>query len=65
VDTWIQYKFLNPARSDTAFLEHWTKEKEKDEQYPFAKFNKHIEVLSYTEEEYKNAVNPLPQDPRK
>ena len=65
VDTWVQYKFTNPARSDTPFLHHWTKKRECDEQYPFAKFNKHIEVLSYTEEEYKNAVNNMNVDPRK
>ena len=33
--------------------------------YPFAKFNKCIDVILYTEEEYKNAVSQMGVDPRK
>lgn len=32
------------------------KEKEVDEVYPFARFNRKIEVLQYTDEEYQNAI---------
>ena len=40
-------------------LHHWTKQKETDEIYPFARFNRKVEVIRYTDEEYKKAVNIL------
>ena len=43
-------------------LSHWTKDKEKHEAYPFAKFNKTIEVLEYSEQEYKDIVALMPRD---
>jgi DNA methyltransferase 1-associated protein 1 len=38
------------------------KKSEVDEVYPFARFNKKIEALKYTDEEYKLAVAPLGND---
>ena len=35
---------------------HWMKEKETNEAYPFARFNKKPRVVNYTEEEYKKVV---------
>lgn len=32
------------------------KDKEKDEVYPFARFNRKVEVVQYTDEEYQKAV---------
>ena len=40
VDKWVQWHFVNPSRTDKPMLQHWTKDKEKLEPYPFAKFNK-------------------------
>jgi len=37
-------------------LGHWMKEEEKDEVYPFARFNRKVEVVQYTDEEYKKAI---------
>ena len=38
------------------------KKSELDEVYPFARFNRKIEVVKYTDEEYKNVVAPLNSD---
>lgn len=34
------------------------KDKEKEEVYPFARFNRKVEVIRYTEEEYDQAIEP-------
>jgi DNA methyltransferase 1-associated protein 1 len=62
VDPWIWNGFTNPAREDRLKLHHWTKEEEKDEVYPFARFNRKVEIIRYTEEEYDKVVAPLSND---
>jgi DNA methyltransferase 1-associated protein 1 len=52
VDKWVWHGFDNPARSDHLVLHHWTKVKETEEPYPFSRFNRKIEVIRYTDEEY-------------
>ena len=42
VDKWIYNAFTNPARGDDAVLHHWTKEKEANDAYAFARFNKRV-----------------------
>ena len=32
------------------------KDEEKDEVYPFARFNRKVEVVKYTDEEYQKAI---------
>lgn len=56
VDPWVWNAFINPARQDRLKLSHWTKEEERDEIYPFARFNRKVEVVRYTDEEYQKAV---------
>ena len=53
VDPWIWHGFKNPARSDEMTLHHWMKDLEKEEVYHFARFNRKVEVLHYTAEEYE------------
>ena len=62
VDKWELNPFTNPARGDELVLQHWTKEKEKDDVYPFSRFNKRSKVVTYTEEEYKKVVAPITSD---
>jgi len=38
------------------------KEKEKDDAYPFARFNKKVDLVKYTDEEYERVVKPLSKD---
>ena len=56
VDPWIWHGFTNPARKDVLMLHHWMKEEEKEEVYPFARFNRKVEVIQYTDEEYHKAI---------
>jgi len=56
VDPWLWHDFRNPAREDGLVLHHWMKEKEKDEAYPFARFNRKVEVVQYSDDEYRKAV---------
>jgi DNA methyltransferase 1-associated protein 1 len=41
---------------------HWMKQKEVNDPYPFARFNKKAKVVTYTEEEYKKVVQPMKSD---
>lgn len=59
VDKWVWHGFGNSARNDKLVLHHWTKQQETDEPYMFARFNKKVEVIRYTEEEYKQADEML------
>ncbi|KAI8088883.1 uncharacterized protein BX664DRAFT_358512 [Halteromyces radiatus] len=52
-ESWVQRPFLHPARTDTLVLHHWTKEPDQDmDDYHFAKFNRVIDIVDYTEEDY-------------
>ena len=59
VDKWIMQSFTNPARTDGAALSHWVKQKENNEVYPFARFNRKPQVITYTDDEYASIVKPL------
>ncbi|KAG2230385.1 hypothetical protein INT48_004196 [Thamnidium elegans] len=51
---WVLTPFLNPARTDGLVLQHWLKAEEaEDQEYPFAKFNKVIDIIEYTEDDYE------------
>ena len=41
---------------------HWMKEKETNDPYPFARFNKQPRVIRYEPEEYKKVVQPMTSD---
>jgi DNA methyltransferase 1-associated protein 1 len=62
VDKWVWADFDNPARKDSFKLYHWMKEKERDEVYPFSRFNRQAEVIRYTDDEYEKVVEPLSTD---
>jgi DNA methyltransferase 1-associated protein 1 len=54
--------FINPARADTLKLHHWMKEQETEEPYPFARFNRKMEVVRYADDEYERAIAPNDKD---
>lgn len=62
VDKWVWHHFINPAREDETKMFHWMKQKETQEPYPFARFNKKPRVVIYTDEEYKKVVKPMISD---
>lgn len=55
VSPWSKSQFKNAARNDDLILTHWTKGAQKvpiDQPYRFEAFNKHADVISYSDEEY-------------
>eukprot|EP00088_Acartia_fossae_P039544 TRINITY_DN4116_c0_g1_i5.p1 TRINITY_DN4116_c0_g1~~TRINITY_DN4116_c0_g1_i5.p1 ORF type:complete len:504 (-),score=121.45 TRINITY_DN4116_c0_g1_i5:512-2023(-) len=54
VRPWRWLPFTNPARKDNLVLHHWRRVMDGGKDYPFARFNKTIEVPTYTEVEYQH-----------
>lgn len=40
-------------------LTHWVKDKESDEPYQFARFNRKAEVVTYTDDEYTQVIERI------
>jgi len=60
---WIRKRFTNGARKDGMLFEHWGKVGETHDEYPFAKFNKRVQMVTYSNEEYEEhllGVQPPP-----
>ncbi|XP_065834656.1 DNA methyltransferase 1-associated protein 1-like [Oscarella lobularis] len=49
---WKWMPFKNPARKDSAVLYHWRRVADEGKSYPFANFNKTVDVPTYSDEEY-------------
>lgn len=52
VRKWEWTPFKNPARTDGAIFHHWRRVADDQKEYPFAKFNKQLNIVSYTINEY-------------
>ncbi|XP_032243096.1 DNA methyltransferase 1-associated protein 1 isoform X2 [Nematostella vectensis] len=57
VRPWKWVPFKNPARPDGAMLYHWRRGADEAKEYPFARFDKKVDVPTYTNEEYKMYLN--------
>ncbi|XP_066548554.1 DNA methyltransferase 1-associated protein 1 isoform X1 [Amia ocellicauda] len=53
VRPWKWMPFTNPARRDGAIFYHWRRMAEEGKDYPFARFNKTVQVPVYSEQEYQ------------
>ncbi|XP_038616206.1 DNA methyltransferase 1-associated protein 1 isoform X1 [Tachyglossus aculeatus] len=53
VRPWKWMPFTNPARKDGAMFYHWRRVAEEGKDYPFARFNKAVQVPVYSEQEYQ------------
>uniref|UniRef100_A0A8C5QXX9 DNA methyltransferase 1-associated protein 1 n=1 Tax=Leptobrachium leishanense TaxID=445787 RepID=A0A8C5QXX9_9ANUR len=53
VRPWKWMPFTNPARKDGAIFYHWRRASEEGKDYPFARFNKAVQVPMYSEQEYQ------------
>lgn len=53
VRKWKWKEFLNSARTDNANFYHWRLATDETIDYPFAKFNKKIQLPVYNDQEYK------------
>ncbi|EKX44313.1 hypothetical protein GUITHDRAFT_139856 [Guillardia theta CCMP2712] len=54
---WEFQSFTNSARTDGLELKHWQKKGVKWDEYPFAKFNKKVQLLLYSDEEYETLLH--------
>ncbi|XP_014290775.1 DNA methyltransferase 1-associated protein 1 [Halyomorpha halys] len=54
VRPWKWMPFTNPGRTDNAIFHHWRRLCDEGKEYPFARFNKKVEIPSYTEVEYSS-----------
>ena len=58
---WEWRSFKNVARRDSLSLSHWANNNDKSALYSFARFNKNIKVLTYTDAEYEQHLVHLHQ----
>ncbi|CAH0552086.1 unnamed protein product [Brassicogethes aeneus] len=49
---WKWMPFTNPARMDSSTFYHWRRPSDEPKEYPFAKFNKKVDVPTYTDIEF-------------
>eukprot|EP01134_Creolimax_fragrantissima_P005669 CFRG5669T1 len=61
---WVHAPVVNHSRKDGIRLLHWVKDKEKDNQHPFARLGDMVmtDVPVYTDEEYNTHIKPRSGD---
>lgn len=57
---WEWSPFINQARTDGAVFHHWRRVTDENAEYPFAKFNKKLEIPTYTANEYNTHLRTNP-----
>ncbi|XP_076440814.1 DNA methyltransferase 1-associated protein 1-like isoform X2 [Babylonia areolata] len=57
VRPWKWMPFTNPARKDGAVFYHWRKVADEGKDYPFARFNKTVDVPVYSDLEYQQHLH--------
>lgn len=54
---WKWMAFTNPARTDGAIFYHWRRIADEGKDYPFARFNKTVDVPMYSDMEYQQHLH--------
>jgi len=54
VRPWKWMPFTNPARRDNLVLYHWRRQADEGKEYAFARFNKKLEMPTFSDIEYQN-----------
>ena len=54
VRPWKWMPFTNPARKDGLVLYHWRRSADEGKEYPFARFNRKLEMPTFSDVEYQN-----------
>ncbi|KAL8578182.1 hypothetical protein ACOMHN_051737 [Nucella lapillus] len=57
VRPWKWMPFTNPARKDGAVFYHWRKVADEGKDYPFARFNKTVDIPVYSDLEYQQHLH--------
>uniref|UniRef100_A0A023EXH5 DNA methyltransferase 1-associated protein 1 n=1 Tax=Triatoma infestans TaxID=30076 RepID=A0A023EXH5_TRIIF len=52
VRPWKWMPFTNTARTDNAVFHHWRRVSDEGKEYPFARFNKKVQIPTYSDSEY-------------
>lgn len=60
VRKWEWSAFSNPARTDGAVFHHWRRASDEPKEYPFAKFNKQLQISTYNVNEYNTHLKTSP-----
>lgn len=60
VRKWEWAPFKNPARTDGAVFHHWRRVTDEAKDYPFAQFNKQLQIPSYNINEYNTHLRTNP-----
>lgn len=60
VRRWEWAPFTNPGRTDNAAFHHWRRVADEPKPYPFAQFNKQLNIPSYTPAEYTSHLRNHP-----
>lgn len=55
---WIWSQFNNPGREDKFKLYHWQRKEDVNKDYEFTRFNKKIELIEFSIEEYNSLIKP-------
>ena len=56
VTPWVWHGFKNPSRKDGLKLYHWQRKEDTEKEYEYAQFNKKINVVEYSDEEYESLI---------
>lgn len=59
VTKWKWSKFNNPARKDDLRLTHWQREEDINKDYEYAQFNKKINIIEFSKEEYEQNLKVI------
>ncbi|XP_067119245.1 DNA methyltransferase 1-associated protein 1 isoform X2 [Centruroides vittatus] len=57
VRSWRWMQFSNPARKDGVLFYHWRRVADEGKDYPFARFNKNVQVPSYSDSDYQQHLH--------
>ena len=58
IQKWVWSPFHNPARNDNYRLTHWQRKEDVEKDYEFAQFNKKIDIIEFSQDEYNMHIKP-------
>src|SRR5688500_18408088 len=59
VTAWLWSNFNHPARTDRLKLFHWQRKEDVDKDYEYAQFNKKINLVEFTNDDYEQFLKDL------
>jgi DNA methyltransferase 1-associated protein 1 len=59
ITRWVWHSFTHPARNDNLHLNHWQRREDVNKDYEYAQFNKKINLVEFTDNEYETLINDI------